>query len=247
MAFKDKIDIILQKRHEKAKQLIQRKEEILQLRDFLESSKNELNRKAWNIENEEMKKQYTDFFRKIDTTEIRQTSEDLADAIDAAVQRFSRDYLSIATVGKERQGKSCLLQSIGGFGTSQNRDISKWLFYLVNKICTGTNNNEKTVGLFLKEVIDRGFAVADARIIDSSDLVSVQDEFMISLLEKLIENITVLEGMEELQKLSFRDNKVSDISVIKNFWNLQEIWLADNPVEDYSPLEELPDSTVVHR
>ena len=110
MAFKDKIDIILQKRHEKAKQLIQRKEEILQLRDVLESSKNELNRKAWNIENEEMKKQYTDFFRKIDTTEIRQTSEDLADAIDAAVQRFSRDYLSIATVGKERRGKSCLLQ-----------------------------------------------------------------------------------------------------------------------------------------
>ena len=52
---------------------------------------------------------------------------------------------------------------------------------------------------------------------------------------------------EELQKLSFRDNKVSDISVIKNFRNLQEIWLADNPVEDYSPLEELPDSTVVHR
>ena len=109
--------------HEKAKQLIQRKEEILQLRDFLESSKNELNRKAWNIENGEMKKQYTDFFRKIDTTEIRQTSEDLADAIDAAVQRFSRDYLSIATVGKERQGKSCLLQSIGGFGTSQTREI----------------------------------------------------------------------------------------------------------------------------
>ena len=53
--------------------------------------------------------------------------------------------------------------------------------------------------------------------------------------------------MAELQELSFSYNKVSDISVIKNFRNLQEIWLADNPVEDYSPLEELPDSTVVHR
>ena len=53
--------------------------------------------------------------------------------------------------------------------------------------------------------------------------------------------------MEELQILSFRNNKVSDISVVKNFRNLQEIWLADNPVEDYSPLEELPDSTEVHR
>ena len=54
-------------------------------------------------------------------------------------------------------------------------------------------------------------------------------------------------GMAELQELSFSYNKVSDISVIKNFRNLQEIWLADNPVEDYSPLEELPDSTEVHR
>lgn len=447
MAIKDKIDIILQKRHEKAKQLIQRKEEILQLRDFLESSKNELNRKAWNIENEEMKKQYTDFFRKIDTTEIRQTSEDLADAIDAAVQRFSRDYLSIATVGKERQGKSCLLQSIGGFGTSKNReignkvipafdagsctgavsviwndpemaepgasddrkkrvravisfrsredflnivkgyiiqidpdylnrnplryegisridlqalgrcvnedfgnveknnafiylrrivdafgeirglcdsaplvisdpdeiqsyvamnngkiisdparqdfmkyltvsradiycaffsdvgkvrlvdtvgigttqngaieamldaveqesdavivvtrpdmagiqmvdiqlyhllrtrfqkrDISKWLFYLINKISTGTNNNEKTVGLFLKDIIDRGFAVAGAGIIDSSDQASVQDRFMIPLLEKLIENLDEIDSifLENIRKTEEDfDNAVS--------------------------------------
>ena len=70
---------------------------------------------------------------------------------------------------------------------------------------------------------------------------------MIPLLEKLIEDITALEGMTELQVLSFSYNKVSDISVVKKFRNLQEIWLADNPVKDYSPLEELPDSTEVHR
>ncbi len=70
---------------------------------------------------------------------------------------------------------------------------------------------------------------------------------MIPLLEKLIEDITALEGMTELQELSFSYNKVSDISVVKKFRNLQEIWLADNPVKDYSPLEELPDSTEVHR
>lgn len=32
---------------------------------------------------------------------------------EEAVKRFDRDYISIATVGKERQGKSCFLQAVG--------------------------------------------------------------------------------------------------------------------------------------
>lgn len=34
-------------------------------------------------------------------------------AMGDGVKRFNRDYISIATVGKERQGKSQFLQSLG--------------------------------------------------------------------------------------------------------------------------------------
>lgn len=39
--------------------------------------------------------------------------DDLIDRYDAAIKRFSRDYISIATIGEEGQGKSTFLQSVG--------------------------------------------------------------------------------------------------------------------------------------
>lgn len=118
MAIREEIDSILEIRKARSELLSKRMKEVEDLRGTLESTKSELNLKSWNIPNEEMKKQYTEIFRKIDTGEIQQTSDQLIAALKKGVERFGRDYLSIATVGKERQGKSKLLQSIGGlYGT----------------------------------------------------------------------------------------------------------------------------------
>ncbi|MDO5131888.1 MAG: hypothetical protein Q4D81_02765 [Eubacteriales bacterium] len=114
MAIRDEIDRILEKRKARSEQLNKRMNEVDSLRSTLESTKSNLNMRSWNIPNEEMKKQYTEIFRKIDTSEIQQTSDQLIAALKKGIERFSRDYLSIATIGKQGQGKSKLLQSIGG-------------------------------------------------------------------------------------------------------------------------------------
>ena len=111
---KEAINIILARRKERSAVLQNRKDAVLQMVSGLENTRNVLRRGAQNLGKDDLREQYSSTFQKIDLSELQESSDRLLKALDAGIGRFSRDYVSIATVGKERQGKSKLLQAVGG-------------------------------------------------------------------------------------------------------------------------------------
>lgn len=111
MEIKQQIDRILKTRHEKASELQNQKNNVAELKTALRKVF-ALEQKGQFIKNEDLRK---DFNRKLRSLELRETLRKV-DALlreyDSVITRFGKDYISIATIGKERQGKSQFLQSV---------------------------------------------------------------------------------------------------------------------------------------
>lgn len=113
MALKEQIDIIIEKRKEKCEKLRARKEKLLFIKSTLREKCDALVLQTKGITDEALRMQYISLFGGINS-KIAQRKLDMATKkMDEGIKRFSRDYISIATVGKERQGKSQFLQSVG--------------------------------------------------------------------------------------------------------------------------------------
>ena len=112
MKIRDQIEIILKKRKEKVSQLKERKEHLKKICSLLEDC-DHLYNGARQITDSELRGQYLSLFASLPTDTMREELQGLVGKYEEAVKRFDRDYISIATVGKERQGKSCFLQAVG--------------------------------------------------------------------------------------------------------------------------------------
>ena len=113
MAIKDEIDKILEDRKKKADNLKKKKEDLASLLSSL-SALDGLSQKAVDmISDESLREEYKAIFGKIDTQSIRGEIKRLREWINRGIERFGRDYISIATVGRARQGKSRFLQAVG--------------------------------------------------------------------------------------------------------------------------------------
>ena len=122
MAIKDQIDRILVKRKKKAEELRERKALLLKIRSNLESFRG-LYSEAWGIPDDELRGQYSDVFARLSDmanvgtadapVALEEEIETEVRRLEEGIRRFSRDYISIATIGKERQGKSRFLQAVG--------------------------------------------------------------------------------------------------------------------------------------
>ena len=64
-----------------------------------------------DIKDDQLRMQYGSVFGNINSYEVQRRIDRLLRRMDDGIKRFDRDYISIATVGKERQGKSQFLQS----------------------------------------------------------------------------------------------------------------------------------------
>lgn len=113
MAVKEQIDLILAKRKEKAQALKERKIQVQTVKRRLVDGGAELTAIARTIEDETLRKQYIGVVSSLDTQKARRALDILERKLDAGIKRFERDYISVATIGKERQGKSQFLQSVG--------------------------------------------------------------------------------------------------------------------------------------
>ncbi len=113
MAVRDQIDRIIAARKEKSETLRQRKTVMQELKSALRASSTALITGTANIKDENLRTQYGSVFSRIDTRRFEASIDSLIRRIDQAIKRFDRDYISIATVGKEGQGKSQFLQSVG--------------------------------------------------------------------------------------------------------------------------------------
>ena len=111
MDTKQQINQIIQKRKEKAAELQIQREEFAKLRTALKKI-NGLEHKKSELTNDEMRKEFILKFKGLELKEAMRQADELMREYDTVIKRLSKDYISIATIGKERQGKSQFLQSV---------------------------------------------------------------------------------------------------------------------------------------
>ena len=107
------IDSIIAARKKKSEALTQRQEDLKKLQGEIESQIKGIRNASSQISDKKLRDQYALAVRKINFAPLREQFYQISDRYDEAISRFTRDYISIATVGKERQGKSQFLQTVG--------------------------------------------------------------------------------------------------------------------------------------
>ena len=118
MAVRDQIDRIIANRKEKSEALQKRKTAMQEIKNLLRNSGSALVMQTRDIQDEQLRAQYGTIFGGINTMPAQKRVDQLIRKLDEGIKRFDRDYISIATVGKERQGKSQFLQSVGDLDNS---------------------------------------------------------------------------------------------------------------------------------
>lgn len=118
MALKDQINQIIDARKVKGENLKKRKEALLAMKAALKENCAALTMKAKEIPDENLRAQYIALFGSLDSRSAQKQIDIAIRRMDEGIKRFDRDYISIATVGKERQGKSQFLQSVGDLDNS---------------------------------------------------------------------------------------------------------------------------------
>jgi len=115
---KNQVDSIIAKRKKKGEELAERKANLLAIKSAVKDNCDNMIRKAREIEDEELKANYTGVFSKINYISLLKSVDLATKKFDEGIKRFNREYISIATIGKERQGKSRFLQAVGDLDNS---------------------------------------------------------------------------------------------------------------------------------
>ena len=112
MKIKDQIEIILKKRKEKVSQLRERKEHLEKI-FFLLDDCDCLYDGARQITDSELRGKYLSLIASLPIDVMKEELQGLVRKYEEAVKRFDRGYISIAAMGKVRQGKNRFLQAVG--------------------------------------------------------------------------------------------------------------------------------------
>lgn len=113
MSLKEQIDVIIEARKAKCEQLKARKAALATAKTSIRENYTALCEQVGEIEDNKLRAQYEEIVDTIEIGPVLARIDQAARKMDEGIQRFSREYISIATVGKEGQGKSKLLQAIG--------------------------------------------------------------------------------------------------------------------------------------
>lgn len=115
---KNQVNAIIDKRKQKSRELEERKSFLLSIKTAVKDNCDTMLRKTREIEDAELKANYTEVFSKINYINLLKAVDLATKRLDGGIKRFNRDYISIATIGKERQGKSRFLQAVGDLDNS---------------------------------------------------------------------------------------------------------------------------------
>lgn len=118
MTVRDQIDRIIAKRKKNSEALRKRKEAMQGIKKLLRDSGSELVMRTRDIQDEQLRDRYGTVIGGINTMPAQKSVDQLIRKLDEGIKRFDRDHISIATVGKEGQGKSRFLQSVGDLDNS---------------------------------------------------------------------------------------------------------------------------------
>ena len=119
MALKDQIDRIIGERKAKGENLKKRRDRLISIKSTLKENTSALAVQVKSISDEKLRLQYATVFGSLDSRQAQKQIDKAIRKMDEGIKRFERDYISIATIGKEGQGKSRFLQSVGNL----NNDI----------------------------------------------------------------------------------------------------------------------------
>ena len=108
MTIREQIDRILAARKEKGKELEARLEAWKKLKESLYRGTSSLVMESMDIKDDKLREQYGRIFNDVDASEVEllKLMDQVVAAMGDGVKRFNRDYISIATVGKERQARA---------------------------------------------------------------------------------------------------------------------------------------------
>lgn len=110
------IDNILLQRKAKAAEMRRRREQILELKQALMGCRT-LSAKAKSIDDPKLQKQCMDMLSQVRVPmEVLTQTDRVLTRMQEVINRFERDSLNIATVGRARQGKSTFLQAVSNLG-----------------------------------------------------------------------------------------------------------------------------------
>lgn len=110
------IDNILLQRKAKAAEMRRRREQILELKQALTGC-SKLAAKAKTIDDPKLQKQCMNMLAQVSVPkDVLKQTDRILDRMQEAINRFNRDSLNIATVGKAKQGKSTFLQAVSHLG-----------------------------------------------------------------------------------------------------------------------------------
>lgn len=110
------IDNILLQRKAKAAEMRRRREQILELKQALTGC-SKLAAKAKTIDDPKLQKQCADLLAQVRVPmDVLKQTDRILTRMQETINRFERDSLNIATVGKARQGKSTFLQAVSNLG-----------------------------------------------------------------------------------------------------------------------------------
>lgn len=119
MALKDQIDQIIGARKAKGEALKKRRDMLVAMKSALKENSSALAVQVKSIPDEKLRAQYAAVFSTLNSMRAQKQIDAAIRKMDEGIKRFDRDYISIATIGKEGQGKSRFLQSVGDL----NNDI----------------------------------------------------------------------------------------------------------------------------
>ena len=236
MDIKSQIETIIKRRKIKGQEISERLERLKSLDQSITEHFEIISDSAYAISDENMRLSYTEMVRSIDRSRIDEEIFQMDERYNEAINRFSRDYISIATVGKERQGKSRFLQSVG------NLDNDIIPAYDAGS-CTGAtsviwNDKEMTEGTVRAEI---NFKKKDDLVQLVSEYIRTIDPLYFGKKELKFEDIGSIELNELKQKINDGDGNASNaykyLKVIKdNFKAIRKLF-GSAPIVLYDPQE----------
>ena len=142
----------------------------------------------------------------------------LVDTVGIGATQTGIETAMLDTVDKECDAAIVVTKPIAGVQTHdvalynnlreyfKNRNTKNWLFYLVNH---HKGHNDNVVSSFRDDIKNHNWAVADCKIEDCSDQETVKNDFVLPMLETLVNNMDEIDN-SVIAEIVESENRVKD-------------------------------------
>ena len=136
--------------------------------------------------------------------------------------------------------------AIAEFAKGQNADLLKTNDETIIRNAIATNLGKEPQDLKEKDYeLVPELSLYDKKITDIRLLEQCKNLKKLHLSKNGISDVSALKGLTNLMQLWLDDNQINDISALNGLKNLTHLWLSNNQISDISPLEKLASLNVL--